>query len=379
MVVTKEIRIAENIARKRKEKGITQEELASFIGVSKASVSKWETGNSFPDVNFLPQLAAYFNISLDELMAYEPQMSDADIRTLYTKLISEFAEKPLNEVVEHCHVIVKKYYACAPLLYQIAVLLLNNAPSAEDELQKSTIMAEAKVLLVRVRELSENIELSRLALQSEAMYEMMCDNPQNIVALLENECRLDPQPSIGTLLSHAHQMLGHHLEANIISQGSVFDAVISLFYEITSYLSICSDDVEKFEATYQRILVLEENFKVKSLFPLAVLSFYMTAAQGYLNFEDTEKTLSMLESYTLLVSDPIFSLGIKDDHFFSLIKEARKKQMSGGLIMPVLPRDEQAMKREIVHAVTENPVFFVLSDLSRYKRIVDKLNALLQN
>lgn len=40
------IHIARNLSEKRKEKGITQEELASFMGVSKASVSKWETGVS---------------------------------------------------------------------------------------------------------------------------------------------------------------------------------------------------------------------------------------------------------------------------------------------------------------------------------------------
>ena len=76
----KEINIAGAITRKRKEKGITQEELACYIGVSKASVSKWETGQSYPDIVFLPQLASYFNISLDELMGYQPQMTDEEIK-----------------------------------------------------------------------------------------------------------------------------------------------------------------------------------------------------------------------------------------------------------------------------------------------------------
>lgn len=41
-----EINIARTIVTKRREKGMTQEELAEFMGVSKASVSKWETGGS---------------------------------------------------------------------------------------------------------------------------------------------------------------------------------------------------------------------------------------------------------------------------------------------------------------------------------------------
>lgn len=42
----KEINIGKMIITKRKEKGITQDELAAYMGVSKASVSKWETGGS---------------------------------------------------------------------------------------------------------------------------------------------------------------------------------------------------------------------------------------------------------------------------------------------------------------------------------------------
>lgn len=52
------------------------------MGVSKAAVSKWETGLSYPDITLLPVLAAYFNISIDELMGYEPQMGKEDIRKL---------------------------------------------------------------------------------------------------------------------------------------------------------------------------------------------------------------------------------------------------------------------------------------------------------
>ena len=77
----KEINIARTIINKRKEKGLTQEELASYIGVSKAAVSKWEIGQRYPDITFLPQLATFFNISIDELMGYEPQMSKEDKRS----------------------------------------------------------------------------------------------------------------------------------------------------------------------------------------------------------------------------------------------------------------------------------------------------------
>jgi transcriptional regulator with XRE-family HTH domain len=64
------MKLSSNIAKKRHEKGITQKELAEYIGVSKAAVSKWEKGHCYPDIMLLPQLAIYFNISVDELLGY---------------------------------------------------------------------------------------------------------------------------------------------------------------------------------------------------------------------------------------------------------------------------------------------------------------------
>jgi len=64
----KEINLGRVIMRKRHERGVTQDELAFAMGVSKAAVSKWETGQSYPDITLLPQLAAFFNISTDELI-----------------------------------------------------------------------------------------------------------------------------------------------------------------------------------------------------------------------------------------------------------------------------------------------------------------------
>jgi len=104
----KEINIARMLVVKRREKGITQDELAVYMGVSKASVSKWETEQSYPDITFLPRLAAYFNISIDELMGYAPQMDRTDIKRLYLRLARDFAEKPFVAVLAECREIVKK-------------------------------------------------------------------------------------------------------------------------------------------------------------------------------------------------------------------------------------------------------------------------------
>jgi len=51
--------LSATIAHKRRELGVTQEQLANHIGITKASVSKWETGQSLPNITLIPLLAEY--------------------------------------------------------------------------------------------------------------------------------------------------------------------------------------------------------------------------------------------------------------------------------------------------------------------------------
>ncbi len=63
--------LARNLARFRKEKGYTQEELARQLGISSQAVSKWETGHSLPDITLLPALAELLETGTDALLGYQ--------------------------------------------------------------------------------------------------------------------------------------------------------------------------------------------------------------------------------------------------------------------------------------------------------------------
>lgn len=67
------LELGEIIKTKRKERDLTQEKVADELGVSKAAVSKWENGDSYPDVTLLPQIAELFDITMDELFGYSPK------------------------------------------------------------------------------------------------------------------------------------------------------------------------------------------------------------------------------------------------------------------------------------------------------------------
>lgn len=80
-----EIKIGENIKRLRKAKNVTQEQIAEVLGISVTAVSKWERGETYPDITLLFPLAHYFDVTLDELMGYDEERIQAEIDAMLTE------------------------------------------------------------------------------------------------------------------------------------------------------------------------------------------------------------------------------------------------------------------------------------------------------
>lgn len=66
------------ILEKRKESNMTQEQLAGELGVARQTVSKWETGETVPDIDSLKKLAILLNFSIDEVLGIETIGDDDD-------------------------------------------------------------------------------------------------------------------------------------------------------------------------------------------------------------------------------------------------------------------------------------------------------------
>ena len=73
------LKINEQIAFLRKQKGLTQEELANALGVTNQAVSKWESAQCCPDIQLLPTIAEMFDVSVDELLGYKAASTTSDI------------------------------------------------------------------------------------------------------------------------------------------------------------------------------------------------------------------------------------------------------------------------------------------------------------
>ncbi|ENK0838787.1 helix-turn-helix transcriptional regulator [Clostridium botulinum] len=362
------LNIGNCIVHKRKEKGITQEQLADYIGVSKASVSKWESGSSYPDILLLPELATYFNISVDELLGYSPQLTREDIKKIYSKLSHEFTVKPFDEVMEQCNKLIKKYYSCFPFLLSIIQLLLNYSSLIKNDAIKKEIFQQCILLSRRIKEESENISHIKNANTMEALAEIILGNSEEVIRLLDN--KLDPYRGDDVILINAYQMQGKTAEANKVNQILLYNNVINTLTLLNSYLSINMMDSVLFEKIYSQCIQIVDSFQLKEIFINDVFAIHIVAAQGYLIAQNKEKAIDALERYINTVCSIQFPLGFKENEYFTHVGKWLDDNNFIGTNTPV---DEITVKKSFVDAVARNPAFEPLREDERYNFLVKKL------
>lgn len=80
--------LPENLRKYRVQKNLTQEDVAEFLGITAQSVSKWERGETYPDITFLPALANIFETSVDLLMGMDTIRAEETRYNIHKKAVA---------------------------------------------------------------------------------------------------------------------------------------------------------------------------------------------------------------------------------------------------------------------------------------------------
>ena len=366
----KEINLASVVSVKRKEKKITQDELANYLGVSKAAISKWETAQSYPDITMLPHIATYFDITIDELIGYEPQMESTEIKKLYHKLSHQFAKEPFDIVYERCNVIIKKYYSCFPLLLQIGILLLNHSMLAGSPEKTQKVIEQDKQLFERVKSETDDVHVAKQALYLEAYCCLMQNNPAEVLVLLEGTDTLSM--SNRGLFAQAFYMMGNIPKAKEKIQMQLYENIGEMFGAFPMLFALNTDNPVKLDECVERALALEKVFAVKRFHPAIVITMLLSAAGTYATINNKEKTLELLEEYAKVSASGIFPFKLHGDEFFDMVDGALANLDLGTEMV----RSEETVKQSMLQGVTLNPVFQQYSNDVRFKSVVKMLESI---
>ena len=103
------MQIGDVIRKYRKDKKLTQEEMARRLGVTAPAVNKWENGKSSPDISLLSPIARLFDISVDTLLNHETELSDAEADRLIEATYEKLKTEPFDDVFQWMKERIEEY------------------------------------------------------------------------------------------------------------------------------------------------------------------------------------------------------------------------------------------------------------------------------
>ncbi len=143
-----ELMIGEKLKKLRRNKDLTQEEVAVHLGISFQAISKWERGDGYPDITMLPSLANYFGVSVDELIGMDEISSAKKLDEINQKWQKNRTLGKHEENVKLMRNALKFYPNNALLLIQLSASLerLDGSEAEKREYLKESIMIHEQIL-----------------------------------------------------------------------------------------------------------------------------------------------------------------------------------------------------------------------------------------
>ncbi len=99
-----QIKIGKYLQERRKEKGLTQEQLAEHVGVARRTISRWETGSNMPDLDILIELSDFYDVDLRELLSGERRSEQMNEEMKDTVLkVADYSNEEKERLLRRMH------------------------------------------------------------------------------------------------------------------------------------------------------------------------------------------------------------------------------------------------------------------------------------
>ena len=355
----------QKIREKRKELGLTQEQVAEYLGVSTPAVSKWESGASYPDIMLLPALARVLKTEPNVLLCFQEEPSEQEVHkfcsTISEILKKEGKEKGLKETVDFMEQKIREYPYCASLLHTFALTLEGTLTlstlSAEERLpyEEKILSWHRKVLEGKDEKLKIS---SAFMLSSRYMMQEEYDKAQEMIDLLPEYNMTDKKVVQADLYLYKKEQLP---EAEKILQKKLFSTVMDLNGILMRLVKVTLADgnPEKAsriaEITGQAITTLGYSDYFKFILPLDIA----------LAKKEEEKSIRLIEAL-LSSAFHLWELNdcpLYDQIFASFAKDSSASNFPAYILPPLLAALEKSPEYEFLR---QNPSFLAL--IEKYRR-----------
>lgn len=346
--------IGKTILKLRKEKNITQEQLAIRVGISAGAVSKWENGNSMPDISLLAPLARALNTSIDGLLSFQQELSETEVNNIKDELTKLFLYEDYAAGEEKCKEYLKHYSNSMYLKIVVASIsnmyLMMSGDNTEEFIK--TKRHEALDLFNEVVE-SRDPKYTQIALFFIANINIILENyEESEKALKELPRNLDPLTLYPSLLLKQDK----NEEATKLCSNKLLNYINNscLMLSILSGISKKEQDYEK------ALFYLDACYKIQNIFQIGLLSSVeYKYAQLYIETGDKETAAKWFKTYAEAVISAEYDY--HSNPYFEKVELEIKQE------------EQKIIRKRMFQSMVDEDEFKVLAGILEYEEAIKKL------
>lgn len=341
----------------RKARGLTQEQVADAIGVSKPAVSKWESNNGYPDITLLAPLARFFETTVDCLLEYNVSITENQISEIIDKLRELLFSSNFEQAKDYSDSQLHQYPNIDELKLLIAQEYFQFAIFNDDEHIQKPALEYSQQLLQLVSK-SKNKELQKDALTCIANNSLLigqCKQALNAALQL-------PQDNLDTkiLLANIYYQTGDFVACKKISQEVMFLSYknCDLCFNLLAKSSHGERQLKDVLYLQQKHLAFEQLFEID-----CGGSIYLEIAETYARLGDNSQAIYSLNQYADFLSN---HCSYKHSILFDLLN------LDDLVDVPL----KKAAFSKIAESISTNSVFALLTSNADFQRIIEKIKTL---
>jgi len=301
------LNLAETLKELRKNRNLTQEDMASELGVSFQAVSRWENGLSYPDIELLPHIASMFNISMDVLF-------DMDAKSEDIKIEKYCAEESCLESLEEKISLTKEYIEKIPTSVYLKQRLLNLYTVKGFDFTKNKLPEMRKLCQYVVDHTTEDSWM-----RYNALYKMIsAEDEENLdiwLSQLDRQSRITSKEALQNRYSYRNEVEKY----NKSIQDDIYGTLRDIFLR-----DFCKRDEKRYKNAESRMIgqqtilkiidTLRDTDKEVDAWIEDRIFAYLRLAGGCFGcgkndegYEALEKCVSLCEAYAKLPEDFVLS------------------------------------------------------------------------
>lgn len=348
------IHIGETIYQLRKKHGMTQDQLACKVGVSAGAVSKWENGNSAPDIFLLAPLARALHTTLDTLLSFQAEPSQEELARMKQELTGAFLQEGYAAGEARGRAYLHDYPNSMQLKL-IAAGLNNMYLMMEGEFSEEFVAVKKRECLALLQEVadSRDPELRPQALVVIAYIEMGLGHYEESERALKEL----PRSSVDSMGLYPSLLLrqGKHDEAAKLCEGALLQHVNQSAFLLITMARISTEKQEEREA----VCYLEAAAGLQSTFGTGMYSAAGQLARLHLKAGRREAAAKWFGSY----AEGVLGAGYDyaDSPFFGTVK------------LEVEPEGQRIVRKKLLQTLIDEGEFDSLAGIPEYDRAMADL------